>query len=220
MLDERVADKIRFECEACGREHSLWTLRRWLGHCPKCQGKIWKMVTEYQEGTPSHAPIAILLRVVFGIHVLQHRGELIRLHTPKIDREEALAIAKAPFYKRGRMAFAYMDLRRQLDGAHERAMLREKGGRNCVMCHAFFVPAQDKSWTTSGCCSKSCFAKLLPSLEPAFITIHEAATPETPAVPVVISVRCLRGHEFDVPALYIGVRRPCPNCGEKTLVSL
>jgi hypothetical protein len=158
----------------------------------------------------------MLLHVVFGIETHFRDANTVRVVTPRVPADEALGIAKAGWFTYRRLAFHYMELRRDLDGAQEREAMREQGGRNCQACGVFFMPSIDKPWTGAGCCSRACFAKTAGANEVAF----QVATPGSAAAnaPPTIGVKCRCGNVFQVPAMYAGTRRACPKCGEKSLV--
>jgi len=218
-LDEGIADVIGFECEACGQQQTARAIRKFDGACRKCHGAAWSMVTEYQEGERSLGLLPLLLNLAFGIRVLNRHVETIRIVTPSVPSDDALAITAAGLRKRGRMAFQYMERRRVLDGERDRQIMREHGGQNCSVCGVFFMPNPDKPWTTSACCSKACFARTPSPTEPQFVAASEDMASESTKSLRTVSVVCRCGHEFRVAAIYAGTLRACPTCGEKTTVS-
>lgn len=218
-LDEGIADAIGFECEACGQRQTVRAIRKFDGACRKCHGAKWAMVMDYYEGPRAHGPLPLLLNLVFGIRLLERHVETIRIVTPTVPSDDALAIAAAGFRKRGRLAFQYMERRRVLDGERDRQIMREHGAQNCTVCGAFFMPNPDKPWTASGCCSKSCFSKIPSPAEPQFVPASEDPPSESTKSLRTVSAVCECGHEFRVAAIYAGTLRPCPACGKKTSVS-
>ena len=81
----------------------------------------------------------------------------------------------------------------------------------CLVCDALYVPAENKSWTGQGYCSKSC------AMEDDAAPVFEALTEKHLRVPM-IAVVCPNGHEFEVFASFSGCIRPCPDCRAKTSV--
>jgi hypothetical protein len=220
-LDGEVADVVRFHCTACGKLHSLREVRKYVGTCHQCQGTMWNMVTEYREVEQNEGLMAFAAIIFFGPifgRLLNRQTKMIEIETPAIPAEEAIAIAQAGFFKHGKWAYKYMELRRKLDGERDRQVLRERGGLNCKICDMFFMPAGDKPWTQSGFCSRRCSAEagLATPTTPAPPSPN-TATPRLTAVRSV-TLDCSCGHQFEVAAMYTGTLRPCPKCQKKTKV--
>ena len=190
------------------------------------------MTTEYREVEHSFSlaslmfglmalgigPLAVL---IFGARALKRDVETIRIPTTSIPWDEALSIAQAGFRQTGRMAFQYMELRRDLDGDRDREIMREHGGQNCRACGVFFMPHAEKSWTASGCCSKACFAAFSPRtgpLAPAPTQAETLVAAPSVGLPDTVKVICPCGSEFGVAKMYVGVLRACPQCGAKSMV--
>ena len=233
-LDKGVADAILFECESCRTEHTPRALRKRNGVCKKCSHDTWQMTTEYQEveHNVGLAPLALslvtglvpLISVILGGRALSRTVETIRIITASLPADEAFTIANAGFGLRGRMAFQYMELRRDLDGDRDRQIMRKHGGQNCTICGAFFMPNPDKPWTASACCSKACFAAASPVAKPPSGALQAAPTPKdnstlTMKSAGMVPVTCPCDHEFQVRKMYVGTLRACPKCNQKTMVS-
>jgi hypothetical protein len=221
-LDNESADVIHFRCAACGREHSLRQVRKRAGTCQYCQGDQWTMVTEYQDVEQQDGLMAGVTILLFGPilgAMLNRQAKMIPIETPNVPADEAMAIARAGIFKRGRLAYKYMELCRSIDGENERARLRDRGGVNCKSCSVFFVPAVDKPWTQAGYCSRRCAASAGLSVE----TVSpppppKSIEPRTTAAKL-IKLNCSCGHCFEVPAMYVGTPRPCPICHKKIIVA-
>jgi len=216
-LDDEYADRVSFECQECRLEHSLRHLRKRGGECSKCGSLMWSMVTEYNERKEAHGILPLLAHAVLGIELISRNARTTRVETPRVSADEALAIARAGILQYQRLAFRYMEFRRQVDGEQDRETMREHGGRNCAVCDMFYMPAPEKAWTQESCCSKACRAKLPGQDHIVFQSAPTTLpTAEKPAPAVVVTCRC--SFRFDVLPMYIGAYRPCPRCGEKTIV--
>ncbi|HEY2413976.1 MAG TPA: hypothetical protein VGI40_17135, partial [Pirellulaceae bacterium] len=163
--------------------------------------------------------VPLFLKLFFDVRMRKRHDETIQIVTDNVSAADAMKIVLASWRDHKYVAFRYVEHRRKLDGERARAAMREKGGQNCTVCGAPFLPSPDKHWTISGCCSKACFAEAttVTSLEES-VAREESTVPDSAAQPSTIVVACKCGHKFDVPPMYSGTSRKCPRCAGKVKV--
>src|SRR5262249_43558795 len=115
-LDEGCADVVRFNCQKCGTESGLRSIRNTNGACFKCQNPVWTLMTEYHEGPPAIGLLPILLRLVFGIRMRRTNYETIRIVTDNVLAADAMKIALANWHDHKYVAHRYVEYRRNVDG--------------------------------------------------------------------------------------------------------
>jgi hypothetical protein len=220
-LSRHFADVVRFECTKCLRLMSPRAIERSAGKCTKCGRDTWTLITEYHErddpdeydrGLVSTFSIEALVEWMGWNRHNAFEGETIVLRTHDVPKEHVLGLVRAPFAKRGQLAFTYMEARRDDDAMNDREALRERGGQECLVCGVFYMPHADKPWTGAGYCTKACQAS---SGREAPVDFRAAETPKKSAA---IAVTCQCGETFQVPAMYRGTPRACPACGVMTQV--
>lgn len=216
-LDFHVADRVAFACESCGQESAIQKLRRNGGACSNCGAESWRLTTIYFDGDTLNDPLHLFLRWAFEFYVVEEIEDTTEIVTTNVSGADAFDIARLGWKHKG-AACRYMEMRRELDAETQREAQKAIGGRNCVRCGFFFMPAADKPWTAAGFCSKGCCGSLdeIPDLPYLPVAPDPVVTSKPTAR--TISLVCNNGHAFHVAAMYAGTIRPCPVCQRKTEV--
>ena len=214
----RLPDVTTFQCESCRavsqttprkEQHLLPWMRRLPiqpdGSCRKCGGKWWKITVSYLESDleVSTSPGAWLWSMVTFSAPLAHNTAASQEEFARVSAETVAAMNADPTTRTVMVG--------EFISAAHRIEMHEQGAKNCKQCGAVFVPVAEIVWSERGYCSKVCFIRregqlALNRLEPAV----EGPRSNT------IHVACIAGHPFSVARSFVGTKRPCPVCGEKT----
>jgi hypothetical protein len=211
-----------FTCEQCGKQvQTTWrkgnSIVPWFrklnvnldGSCKSCNNPVWTLTLVHtQTGMDETASaIGMGLAVTTGIGFTQSSTAVSTTSYAGITGEFLKVINEDPA--------SAMSLITQLAHKLEREQLKDRGAKECIGCGAMYVVEPGKPWTDLGYCAKMC---AIGHGEKSFV----GALKTTAAAPIKssasVAVACSKGHEFSVANTFRGLKRPCPQCGEKVAV--
>ena len=211
-----------FACESCGRASTanarmatrLLPFMRNLpihadGSCRRCGGDRWTITAVFSETTVEldTSPLAIGLAVAVGGGLVKNSTASMRSVYPGVPASMIAEINERPATRMARVA----EFVRLID----RNKFLDKGGIECRNCQALFVPVLEQAWHQAGCCSRMC---LVQTQGVEFVAASQPSSAMPQQRVKAITAICAAGHEFEVAASFAGMLRPCPQCGQKTLV--
>ena len=216
-----------FSCEKCEQAQSPRRMVEHQGRCRRCDHDRWLLELEFQPTGDSDAYTLAKWGISLAISGLSQSvvlpGDSEQHEDPNRFSFRGVSAKHAYEVCRGKNLGArllkYTEYRLQKDAEEHRERMKERGGE-CPQCGTVFVRNQNREWTLDGYCSRVCRAR------------HEQRAPEDPLGPgrlraqkpteqpresKLLPVRCSGcGNMFEVPKMYRGTARACPECGEKT----
>lgn len=229
-------DKIVIRCESCKRECGLSAIHEHRGQCPACQHGAWHIQTTYLARQEDGDATAVTLKAL-GLGLFSSDGSRLQSPIPgekrpingfdmhDVPAETIMEIASPEVSPKVKLLAFVKRMEHEQFQQHRRAM--ERNGQECKQCGVLFVVSNLKPWTLVGTCSKVCCAAQFGSADYALIEqqVLENCQEKLEASRAsrfgnrAIAAECSAcGHRFELPKIYAGVNRKCPECGQKVMI--
>lgn len=215
----REPTQIFFVCEGCQKRVKPRVIRRWAGHCRKCESESWTLLVNYSETAYGYSILGLLSGLFYSRGWFNSTTHTNQVSAAGITSDVAQKLTGQPSL----VAFQVTQhLRKQ-----ETQELHDRGAQPCQTCRTLYVPVAGKPWTEQGFCSKSCAVQggveiSALNLESSSESSGEPAQNESQTSgsqpSFTTTVKCPNGHEFEVMVSFSGLMRPCSECGAKTRV--
>lgn len=229
------ADKVEISCEKCKQTYSIAAIRKCQAVCA-CGNNTWHIQATYlarqdtadgtslalnamgfsvlsTSGVEIGGPIPVSKKPVNGFDIRDvSAARLVEIVDPSVDPHIKLD--------------AFIRLKRNEHYQLHRQQMEERG-QECEQCGVLYVLNDSKPWTLLGTCSKFCCAKKMGvnDYSMAELMVEEQVKQLAPEVKqrtrenLNIHVTCPKCHHaFQLPRLYGGIYRKCPQCDAKVLV--
>ncbi len=229
-------DRILIRCESCKRESTLSAIHRNQGACPDCQNPTWHIQVVYLARLPDGDATSLTLKAL-GIGLVNSSGESIGSPLPGEKRPvngfdihdvpaSVMADLASPDVDPDIKLTAFVLWKNNEQFQQHRKAMEERGGE-CDQCGMLYVTNEQKPWTLLGTCSKVCCANKLGAVDYALVEedvldrtqgqISELRKHRRDHQAIVVTCgEC--GHRFELPKIYAGVQRKCPECDNKVKV--
>lgn len=223
MPMSKVPTQVMFTCETCGRASTadarmaahLLPFKRKLpiqpnGLCRDCSGDRWTITAVFSETEMdlAESALGLGLAAATGIGFVQHSTAAHSFVYPGIPASLVAQLDEIPAERLARVAVFVREM--------ERSKREEQGAQRCLTCDAVFMGTAGQSWHAAGYCSKLCLAQ---SQKNSAAAPASSASSPAPQKANTVRVQCASGHFFEVPVSFMGMMRPCPQCGTKTPVT-
>ena len=229
-------DKIVIRCENCKRECTLPAIHQHQGLCPSCQNDLWHIQSIYLARQDDGDATAVTLKAL-GLGLFSSDGSSIQSPIPgekrpingfdihDVSAETLMEICSPEVNPKVKLLAFVRRMENEHFQQHRRAM--ERNGQHCEQCGVLFVVSNLKPWTLVGTCSKVCCAAKFDAVDYALIEQQVLESCEDRLTESrknrfgnrAITAECSAcGHRFELPKIYAGVHRKCPECGQKVMV--
>ncbi len=219
-----------FSCQGCNKTQAPKHMAREFGKCRHCAHDSWSVDLTFEPNSSDDgAELALKWGLAIGISALSGT-----IHVPKnndnsensprylfdnVSAKEAHEICDSDDFKSSLLFFAVRRI--EAESKAHRESIKERGGE-CSHCGMLFVASPGKPFTLEGYCSSLCRArgeknnpKIPQAREPGESTTSPTAVRSNPNMR---TIECPCGEAFDVQKMFVGTKRPCPSCGQKSMV--